>query len=98
MASGLPQTRTNHLVLHYTVRLYLREGRYRYEATDFAFAWSDAPTQELAENELIEMRALNEERARILTTERTRFHEDTAALLAQLRNAMSKPGGKAAAK
>ena len=95
---GLPRTRTTRLVLHYTVRLWLREGRYRYEATDFAFAWPASPTPEPAENDLLEMKALNEDGASILTAERTRFQEATATLLAHLQAAMNKPGGKSAAK
>lgn len=98
MANGLPRTRTTHLVLHYTVRLYLREGRYRYEATDFAFAWSDSPTREPAEIELIEMRAINEEGASSLTAMRTRFQEATATLLTQLQDAMKKSNGTSVAK
>ena len=97
-ATGLPHTRTNRLVLHYTVRLYLRAGRYRYEATDFAFVWPAAPRPEPAENELIETRAINEEGARILTAERTRFQEAAATLLNQFQDAMSKPSEKSAAK
>jgi hypothetical protein len=98
MVNGLPRIRTTHLVLHYTVRLYLREGRYRYEATDFAFAWRASPTQEPAENELIETRAINEDGARSLTAVRTRFQQATATLLTQLQDAMRKPSEKLAAK
>jgi hypothetical protein len=98
MANGLPRTRTTHLVLHYTVRLYLREGRYRYEATDFAFASPVSPTQEPAERDLIEMRAITEDGARSLTAERTRFQQATATLLTQLQDAMRKSSGKSVAK
>ncbi|QIX62899.1 hypothetical protein HER32_17655 [Hymenobacter sp. BT18] len=96
--NGLPRTRTTTLRLHYTVRLYLREGRYRYEATNFVFAWPDDSTQEPAEVELIEMKAINEDGARSLTAMRTRFQEVTATLLTQLQDAMRKPSGKSAAK
>ncbi|WBO86740.1 hypothetical protein [Hymenobacter yonginensis] len=95
-ANGLPRTRTNRLVLHYTVRLHLREGHYLYQVTDFAFAWPAAATPEPAESEFFEMRALNEEAARSLTAERTRFQQATATLLTQLQDAMSNPNGQSA--
>lgn len=94
---GLPRTRMANLRLHYTVRLSLREGRYRYEATDFAFMWPHTATPEPAEAELLEMKPLNEEGARIITAMRTRFQEVTAALLTQLQAAMRNPSGKSAA-
>jgi hypothetical protein len=96
--NGLPRTHTNHLVLHYTVRLWLRAGRYQYEATDFAFAWPAAPAPEPAENELIETKALNEVGANSLTAVRKSFQEATATLLTQLQDAMSKSSGKSAVK
>ncbi len=95
--NGRPRTQTIRSVLHYTLRLYLEEGRYRYEATDFAFVRPTSPTKEPAEDPLIRTKAITESGASSLAAERQQFQVVTAKLLTQLQDAMRKPSGESAA-
>ena len=91
------------LVLHYTAKVSLREGRYRYEVTDFVFEYPNAKppltmAKMSAEGELIEAFAINEEGARMGTALRTSFDKNVTKLLANLNDVMSKPITKSGAK
>lgn len=90
-----PRHYTTKLVLHYTAKLWLREGRYRYEVTDFAFEYPLAkppsPTRLPAEVDLIKARAITEEGGEMLTAERKRFTEAATKLQAQLKEQMNPP-------
>lgn len=93
---------TTPLVPYCTATLSLREGRYRYEVTDFVFAYPTArppsPARLPAEAELIEAFAITEDSAQGQTAIRMAFREATATLLTHLQDAMSKPLGASATK
>ncbi|MBD2723979.1 hypothetical protein [Hymenobacter armeniacus] len=90
------------LVLHYTTKLSLREGRYRYEITTFVIEYPMAkppsPTSLPAEADLIEARALNENGSNSIAAERKSFAEAAAKLQAQLKQRMNTPITPAEAK
>ncbi|MBF9142297.1 hypothetical protein [Hymenobacter properus] len=90
---GYPRHRTTKLVLHYTAKLSLREGRYRYVVTDFIMEYPLAkppsPARLPAEAVLIEARPLNEDGSSSLTAERKAFAEAAAKLQAQLKEKMN---------
>lgn len=80
--------------MHCTVKLALRQGRYRYEVTDFVFEYSkakSAPTRLPAEDDLIRTRAINEDGDQMLTAERQCFAAAAAELQAQLKEKMNTP-------
>ncbi|WP_046245638.1 DUF4468 domain-containing protein [Hymenobacter terrenus] len=91
----LPRHYTINMVLHYTAKLSLREGRYRYEVTDFVLehplAKPPSPTRWPAEDDLIKARALNEDGTNSLTAERKSFATSAAKLQVQLREKMNTP-------
>ena len=88
-----PHHFTIRMVLHYTARLALREGRYRYELTDFTLehplAKPPEPTRWPAENDLIEMHPVNITGSNMLAAERKAFAEATAKLQKQLKEKMA---------
>lgn len=97
-----PQHYTTSLVLHYTAKLALRAGRYRYELTDFVFEYPTArppsPTQVPAEDDLIRTRAITEEGGQMLASERQGFAAAAAKLQAQLQERLRTPVAPAEAR
>jgi len=90
-----PRHHTIREVLRYTATLSLREGRYRYELTDFVIEYPTAkppsPTSLPAEVDLIETRALNEDGSNSIAAQRKTFAAAVAKLQAQLQQRMSTP-------
>lgn len=86
-----PQHTYQH-ILHYTVKLSLREGSYQYEVTDFVFEYPNARVRLLpAEAPLLEAIPLSEQGAIINNTMRTKFKQTATQLLTGLKGAMNKP-------
>ena len=98
--NGRARTRTNHLVLHYTARLWLQQGRYRYEVTDFVFGFpgsgrypaSEIPVESFYNGNFKPLRA---EGFRYEMTMRTCFKELADEVLARLQASMRNPISKA---
>jgi hypothetical protein len=91
---------TRPLVLHYTARLALRQGRYRYELTNFVvehLAVGLLSQKRLpAEAELFGWQPLGNDGAGVSAAFRAGFLQATARLVAQLQDAMRVPSSKAA--
>ncbi|MBO2010743.1 DUF4468 domain-containing protein [Hymenobacter negativus] len=91
----LPQPNTVNMVLHYTVKLAVREGRYRYEVTDFVFEYPVAKplssSKRPVEDDLIKTHAINEDGGNMLEAERKSFAAAAAKLQVQLKEKMNTP-------
>ncbi|MFD2721785.1 hypothetical protein ACFST9_23920 [Hymenobacter monticola] len=98
---GHPRHHAVKQVLHYTVKLSLREGRYRYELTDFIIEYPKAKPSASrlpAEVDLISARPITEDGGREQAAERKTFAEAAAKLQAQLKEMMNTPIGTPEAK